>query len=413
MSGADSARWEHDLFDKPAHALPDRAGARVERSNRQAVMATTPVDARMVIEQLHFTVTEKDLMELFAAYDITAAFLRYDSTDRSTGIADLFFATSDGADRARTKYDGMLLDDKAMVIRAWDTFTDGAWTDPRASRRTLNNDWPSRGPDRRRDTDRYVGNGGRDDGGRGFSTADLRRGGRGGIDADRWDRDRPSYRDPNDLRASLPARGRSFLTDPDAPAPRRTELSFRGAAGPDAAPKPGELSFRGAAARLRDREEGEYDPVEALPSRPAPAARRYRDDSDDEEDRRRGEGDRWGNDDRRNGGGWDLESRLRRDPGRADRDRDREDRYYSGTGRADRGGEGTRYRDAAPPRRGRGAERAREGRRDEPRSDRSAVDLDREMEEYMRERRGAAGAPAPAAAAERREEQDGDRMEVE
>ncbi|KNE67413.1 hypothetical protein AMAG_11877 [Allomyces macrogynus ATCC 38327] len=405
MSGADSARWQHDLFDKPAHDLPDRAGARVERSSRQAAIATTPVDARMVIEQLHFTVTEKDLLELFAAFDITSAFLRYDSTDRSTGIADLFFATADGADRARNKYDGMMLDDKAMVIRAWDKFTDGGWMDPRAPARrgNSNNDWPPRGFDRR--TDRYSGNGGgRHDGGRGFSTADLRRGGRGGIDADRWDRDRPSYRDPNDLRASLPARGRSFLTDPDTPAPRRTELSFRGAASLDAAPKQGELSFRGAAARMRDREEGEYDPVEALPSRPA---RRYRDDSDDE-DRRRG-----GGDDRRGGGGGggrDLDSRLRRDTGR-DRDRDRDDRYYAGTGRADRGGEGTRYRDAAP-RRDRGGERAREGRRDERRSDQSAVDLDREMEEYMRERRGAT-AGAPAALEERRDEQDADRMEVE
>ncbi|KNE58212.1 hypothetical protein AMAG_18385 [Allomyces macrogynus ATCC 38327] len=271
MSGADSARWQHDLYDKPAHVLPDRAGARMERSSRQAAIATTPVDARMVIEQLHFTVTEKDLLELFAAYDITAAFLRYDATDRSTGIADLFFATADGADRARNKYDGMLLDDKAMAIRQWDTFTDGAWTDPRASRRTINNDWPPRGSDRRRDTDRYNG---RDGGGRGFSTADLRRGVRGGIDADRWDRDRPSYRDPSDLRSSLPARGRSFRTDPDAPGPRHTELSFRGAGATDAAPKPGELSFRGAAARMRDREEGEYDPVEALPTRPAAHARR-------------------------------------------------------------------------------------------------------------------------------------------
>ncbi|KAJ3374902.1 hypothetical protein GGF31_005624 [Allomyces arbusculus] len=409
MSGADSTRWKHDLFGKPAHDLPDRAGARVERSSRQAAIATTPVDARMVIEQLHFTVTEKDLLELFAAYDITAAFLRYDSTDRSTGIADLFFATAGGADSARNKYDGMLLDDKAMVIRPWDKFTDGSWVDPRAPARrgNSNNDWPPRGVDRR--TDRYNG-GGRDDGGRGFSTAELRRGKRAGIDADRWDRDRPSYRDPTDLRASLPARGRSFLTDPDAPGPRRTELSFRGAAVPDAAPKPGELSFRGAAARLRDREEGEYDPVEALPSRPA---RRYRDESDDE-DRRRGGGDQWGADAdrRRNGGGRDLESRLRRDTGRdRDRgaDRDRGDRYYAGSGRADRGdeyrGEGTR------PRRERGGERAREGRRDERRGDRSAVDLDREMEEYMRERRGAAGA-APAAAGQR-EEQDADRMEVE
>jgi RNA recognition motif-containing protein len=47
-------------------------------------------------------------------------------------VADLTFETQEQGQAALEKYNGMLLDDKPMQIRPWDSEIDLAWRDPRA-----------------------------------------------------------------------------------------------------------------------------------------------------------------------------------------------------------------------------------------------------------------------------------------
>ncbi|KAI9179388.1 hypothetical protein H9P43_004707 [Blastocladiella emersonii ATCC 22665] len=210
-SGMDSSRWQHDLFtettspDRSSLSLDDRLGGRGGRSSRNrdrgdrrdrddarpsfstAQLRRSADDNvgdsyRIVVEGLHFEVTEADLKELMDPYRATKVALRYDSTDRSTGVADIEFASRSDADAACDRYHGMLLDNKQMTLRDWHPRYDGRGfgSTARMYNRSGTREWDR---DRDREWDRAPKDG--------YRTSDLRR---SGDSSSRRDRDRPDAR---------------------------------------------------------------------------------------------------------------------------------------------------------------------------------------------------------------------------
>ncbi|GAA5817416.1 hypothetical protein MFLAVUS_010962 [Mucor flavus] len=103
-------------------------GARPARNNNNSSRPSRPVDSRinntsnrmsnsLVVANLHFNVTEKDLYDLFGQIgQLKRAFLHIGPNGKSAGIADVVFANASDAEKARNTYNNVELDGRPMRI---------------------------------------------------------------------------------------------------------------------------------------------------------------------------------------------------------------------------------------------------------------------------------------------------------
>eukprot|EP00301_Raphidiophrys_heterophryoidea_P019960 c4770_g1_i1.p1 GENE.c4770_g1_i1~~c4770_g1_i1.p1 ORF type:complete len:282 (-),score=46.27 c4770_g1_i1:110-955(-) len=116
--------WKHDKFDEeygddqdfasPGDYGPKRSRVRGGRASRQT---NSEFGTKLIVSNLEYTVSEKDVKDLFAAVgSIASARIKFDRTGRSEGSAEVTFTNSADARTALKKYNGLELDGKAMRI---------------------------------------------------------------------------------------------------------------------------------------------------------------------------------------------------------------------------------------------------------------------------------------------------------
>ncbi|CAO3650040.1 unnamed protein product [Mucor fragilis] len=97
-------------------ARPARNNAPV-RNSRPASNAPRASNNSLVVANLHFNVTEKDLYDLFGQIGtLKRAFLHIGPNGKSAGVADVVFQSSHDAERARNTYNNVELDGRPMRI---------------------------------------------------------------------------------------------------------------------------------------------------------------------------------------------------------------------------------------------------------------------------------------------------------
>ncbi|KAL7320609.1 hypothetical protein PS15m_000480 [Mucor circinelloides] len=97
-------------------ARPARNNAPV-RNSRPASSTSRTSNNSLVVANLHFNVTEKDLYDLFGQIGtLKRAFLHIGPNGKSAGIADVVFQSSQDAERARNTYNNVELDGRPMRI---------------------------------------------------------------------------------------------------------------------------------------------------------------------------------------------------------------------------------------------------------------------------------------------------------
>lgn len=109
-STADSAgSWKHDRDQNDAGS---RRGPRVGRApmffpqDKSEVNEVKPT-GKLTIENLHWDVSEQDLEDLFGSIGpVTKAYIKYDRSDRSTGVAVVVFDNPNHAMQAKNEFDG-------------------------------------------------------------------------------------------------------------------------------------------------------------------------------------------------------------------------------------------------------------------------------------------------------------------
>ncbi|CAG8482417.1 6420_t:CDS:2 [Gigaspora rosea] len=103
-------QWSHDLFED----------ARQKKDSRQSVRraSNSNNNAKLIVENLFYEVTEDDLEELFSECGtVKKVILHYDRAGRSTGNAEVTFEDAKSAETALRKYNGQTLDGQQMRIR--------------------------------------------------------------------------------------------------------------------------------------------------------------------------------------------------------------------------------------------------------------------------------------------------------
>ncbi|KAI9140693.1 hypothetical protein BKA69DRAFT_1078252 [Paraphysoderma sedebokerense] len=114
-------KWSHDLFDKQGKKFNNRNRDfdNDSRSHRDASKSEL-YGKKVMVENLHWRVTESDLKELFDEYNCEQVVIKYDRTDRSTGVAELSFKTKEDAQSAMERYNSVELDGQPMQLRLWE-----------------------------------------------------------------------------------------------------------------------------------------------------------------------------------------------------------------------------------------------------------------------------------------------------
>ncbi|KAI8876204.1 RNA-binding domain-containing protein [Backusella circina FSU 941] len=111
-----NGQWSHDKFvdevgPSSSSSINSRLGG--SRLSGSTVAATT----ELAVENLHYNVTENDLLELFSTVgDVQKARIKFDPSGRSTGAAFVKYVNTEDAKEAAKKYDGVLLDGQPMRI---------------------------------------------------------------------------------------------------------------------------------------------------------------------------------------------------------------------------------------------------------------------------------------------------------
>ncbi|CAO0789952.1 unnamed protein product [Mucor circinelloides] len=98
-------------------ARPARNNAPV-RNSRPASSTSRTSNNSLVVANLHFNVTEKDLYDLFGQIGtLKRAFLHIGPNGKSAGIADVVFQSSQDAERARNTYNNVELDGNYDLLK--------------------------------------------------------------------------------------------------------------------------------------------------------------------------------------------------------------------------------------------------------------------------------------------------------
>ncbi|KAI8380455.1 hypothetical protein EDC96DRAFT_561066 [Choanephora cucurbitarum] len=91
--------------------------ARTNNTRSNPKPAASRASNSLVVANLHFNVTEKDLYDLFGQVGpLKRAFLHIGPNGKSAGIADVVFQSSHDAERARNTYNNVELDGRPMRI---------------------------------------------------------------------------------------------------------------------------------------------------------------------------------------------------------------------------------------------------------------------------------------------------------
>ncbi|CAE7211890.1 unnamed protein product [Rhizoctonia solani] len=102
-------QWVHDMAP----------GSTEERKPRPANTSTGDEPARLVVSNLHYEVTQKDLSSIFGTIGtlLREPTIRYDRSGRSTGVATVVFAHAREAKLAQKQLDGVMAKGEAMVVK--------------------------------------------------------------------------------------------------------------------------------------------------------------------------------------------------------------------------------------------------------------------------------------------------------
>ncbi|CAE6396123.1 unnamed protein product [Rhizoctonia solani] len=103
-------QWVHDMAP----------GSAEERKPRPVVNSSTGDEpARLLVSNLHYEVTEKDLSSIFGTIGtlLREPTIRYDRSGRSTGVANVTFAHARDAKLAQKQLDGVMAKGEAMVVK--------------------------------------------------------------------------------------------------------------------------------------------------------------------------------------------------------------------------------------------------------------------------------------------------------
>ncbi|CAG8589088.1 10471_t:CDS:2, partial [Dentiscutata heterogama] len=96
-------QWSHDLFED--------ARSKDGRQNFRRTSSNSNNNAKLIVENLFYEVTEDDLEELFSECgSVKKVILHYDRAGRSTGNAEVTFEDPKDAETALRKYNGQTLD---------------------------------------------------------------------------------------------------------------------------------------------------------------------------------------------------------------------------------------------------------------------------------------------------------------
>ncbi|KAG8716041.1 hypothetical protein FRC11_010767 [Ceratobasidium sp. 423] len=102
-------QWVHDMAP----------GSAEDRKPRPTSSSTGSEPARLLISNLHYEVTQKDLASIFGAIGtlLREPTIRYDRSGRSTGVATVVFAHTREAKLAQKQLDGVMAKGEAMVVK--------------------------------------------------------------------------------------------------------------------------------------------------------------------------------------------------------------------------------------------------------------------------------------------------------
>ncbi|KIL62732.1 hypothetical protein M378DRAFT_80844, partial [Amanita muscaria Koide BX008] len=112
---AEGDKWLHDKA--PTGPAKGTAAQIVPRP-----VPTSSVNAKIVVSNLHYEITPKDLAAIFGQIGtlVREPLIRYDRSGRSSGVAIISFETPAEATRAKKQFDGILAKGQPMSI-AFDT----------------------------------------------------------------------------------------------------------------------------------------------------------------------------------------------------------------------------------------------------------------------------------------------------
>ncbi|KEP55784.1 RNA recognition motif protein [Rhizoctonia solani 123E] len=127
MSSNTSRRGRHPYSRPPPPNNPDgqwvhdMAPGSTEDRKPRPISSNTGGDepARLVVSNLHYEVTEKDLSSIFGTIGtlLREPTIRYDRSGRSTGVATIMFTHAKEAKLAQKQLDGVMAKGEAMVVK--------------------------------------------------------------------------------------------------------------------------------------------------------------------------------------------------------------------------------------------------------------------------------------------------------
>jgi len=119
------ARWKHDLYDPnpaPPKPIPDDADftsepARPARTSLRVTRSLRSAGGKLLVSNLPTAAGDLDIKDLFRNVGaVTKAVVHYDSSGRSLGTADVFFATRAEAVDAVHEYNGLSFEGRSILV---------------------------------------------------------------------------------------------------------------------------------------------------------------------------------------------------------------------------------------------------------------------------------------------------------